>query len=101
MKLDELKELQIDGCEHRNEYPYAVDYPLNYSEPIIKNTLGEFICDKYTILEYNDYEMKFYEDYEIWEAAIKLFEESTKLCCTIMQLIPQILQTELVVYSFF
>ena len=65
MKLDELKDLQIDGCEHRNEYPYAVDYPLNYSEPIIKNTQGEFICDKYTILEYNDYEMKFYEDYEI------------------------------------
>ena len=67
MKLDELKELQVDGCEHRNEYPYAVDYPLSYSEPIIRNTQGEFICDKHSILEYNDYEMKFYEDYEICE----------------------------------
>ena len=65
LKLDELKELQVDGCEHRNEYPYAVDYPLSYSEPIIKNTQGEFICDRHSILEYNDYEMKFYEDYEI------------------------------------
>lgn len=67
MKLDELKELQVDGCEHRNEYPYAVDYPISYNEPIIRNTQGEFICDKHSILKYNDYEMKFYEDYEICE----------------------------------
>ena len=67
MKFEELRNLQVDGCEHRNEYPYAVDYPLSYSEPIIKNTQGEFICDKHSILEYNDYEMKFYEDYEICE----------------------------------
>lgn len=65
MKLDELKELQVDSCENRNEYPYAVDYPLSYNEPIIKNTQGEFVCDMHSILEYNDYEMKFYEDYEI------------------------------------
>lgn len=65
MKLDELKELEVDGCDHcKNEYPCAT-YTIGYGEPIIKNTLGEFYCDEFSILEYNDYEMKFYEDYEI------------------------------------
>lgn len=64
MKLDELNELQVDGCEHsKNEYFYAIKF--YYDEPNIKNPIGEFLCDEYSILEYNDYEMKFYEDYEI------------------------------------
>lgn len=64
MKLDELKELEVDGCEHhKNEYFYAIEF--TYGEPNIKNPVGEFLCDEYSILEYNDYEMKFYEDYEI------------------------------------
>lgn len=63
MKLDELKELKVDGCENcNNVYYYTIKF-LN--EPIIKKPLGEFFCDEYSILEYNDYEMKFYEDYEI------------------------------------
>ena len=65
MKLDELKEIQVDGCEHSNEFPYAVDYPNCHNEPFIKNKKGEFICDNHIILEYNDNEMLFYEDYEI------------------------------------
>ena len=63
MKLDELKELQVDGCENCNNVHYYTIKFLN--EPIIKKPLGEFCCDEYSILEYNDYEMKFYEDYEI------------------------------------
>lgn len=66
MKPDELKELKVDGCENcKNEYFYSIKYPMSSNDPIVKKPLGEFFCDEYSILEYNDYEMKFYEDYEI------------------------------------
>lgn len=65
MKLDELKELQVDGCVHRKDFPYVVVYPNEWDKPMIRNTQGEFFCDRHSILEYNDNEMLFYEDYEI------------------------------------
>ena len=67
MKLDELKELKIDGIRSVSwDKRFCFnEYSKNYDEPKIFNVIGRFEVNGYKILEYNEYEMKFYEDYEI------------------------------------
>lgn len=67
MKLDELKELKIDGIRSVSwDKRFCFnEYSKNYDEPKIFDVIGRFEVNGYKILEYNEYEMKFYEDYEI------------------------------------
>ena len=57
MKLDELKELKIDGIR-------SVSWDKR------------FCFNGYKILEYNEYEMKFYKDYEIRQISIPILGKS-------------------------
>ena len=67
MKLDELKELKIDGIRSVSwDKRFCFnEYSKNYDEPKIFDVIGRFEVNGYKILEYNEYEMKFYIDYEI------------------------------------
>lgn len=79
MKLDELKELKIDGirsvsCDKRFCF---YECSKNYvEEPKIFDVIGRFEVNGYKILEYNEYEMKFYKDYEIRQIVIPILGKS-------------------------
>lgn len=79
MKLEELKELKIDGihsisCDKRFCFNECLK---NYvEEPKIFDVIGIFEVNGYKILEYNKYEMKFYKDYEIRQIDIPIFGKS-------------------------
>lgn len=79
MKLDELKELKIDGIRSvsRDKRFCFNECSKNYvEEPKIFDVIGRFEVNGYKILEYNEYEMKFYKDYEIRQIVIPIFGKS-------------------------
>lgn len=79
MKLDELKELKIDGIRSVSWDKRFCFYECskNYvEEPKIFDVIGRFEVNGYKILEYNEYEMKFYKDYEIRQIVIPILGKS-------------------------
>ena len=78
MKLDELKELKIDGIRSVSlDKRFCFnECSKNYDEPKIFDVIGRFEVNGYKILEYNEYEMKFYKDYEIRQIDIPIFGKS-------------------------
>lgn len=78
MKLEELKELKIDGIRNVSRVKRFCfnEYPKNYDEPKIFDVIGRFEVNGYKILEYNEYEMKFYKDYEIHKIDIPIIGKS-------------------------
>lgn len=79
MKLDELKELKIDGirCVSWDKRFCFYECSKNYvEEPKIFDVIGRFEVNGYKILEYNEYEMKFYKDYEIRQIVIPILGKS-------------------------
>ena len=79
MKLDELKELKIDGIRSVSlDKRFCFnECSKNYvEEPKIFDVIGRFEVNGYKILEYNEYEMKFYKDYEIRQIVIPILGKS-------------------------
>ena len=78
MKLDELKELKIDGIRSVSwDKRFCFnECSKNYDEPKIFNVIGRFEVNGYKILEYNEYEMKFHKDYEIHKIVIPIIGKS-------------------------
>lgn len=65
MTLEELQKIEIPECKHqrRNGHRISVYYPEEKLK--INNIIGDFVFNGFVILEYNDYEMRFNEDYVI------------------------------------
>lgn len=65
MTLEELQKIEIPECKHqrRDAHRISVYYPEEKLK--INNIIGDFVFNGFVILEYNDYEMRFNEDYVI------------------------------------
>lgn len=65
MTLEELQKIEIPECKHqrRDVHRIRVYYPEEKIK--INNVIGDFVFNGFVILEYNDYEMRFNEDYAI------------------------------------
>lgn len=65
MTLEELQKIEIPECKHQRKDVHRIRVYYPEERLIINNIIGDFVFNGFVILEYNDYEMRFNEEYEI------------------------------------
>lgn len=65
MTLEELQKIEIPECIHQRKDVNRIRVYYPEEKLKINNVIGDFVFNGFIILEYNDYEMRFNEDYVI------------------------------------